>query len=166
MADPTRPGSKIFDPDPSLVWFEQSHQVYKTKFKSLHYWLLRSACKYLNYSLIIKIKLSMTSKRATPKEWTRFITASKVVKIVRDQQPKHLASFLDKTLFTEPRKGGLGKFFDESRTKWGEQSYCTIGYTLWMALLKMIKWDMPNDAIRILNKKESFEYINQNDWKL
>jgi len=36
----------------------------------------------------------------------------------RDKQPCVLAELLDRTLFEEPCKPGIGKFFDESRTKW------------------------------------------------
>jgi len=81
----------------SSVWFEQCKQRFKTKFKSLHYQLLRSACRDINY-MKSKVELSLESKRTTPMEWNRFATASKVVKIVRDQQPKHLAVLLDRTL--------------------------------------------------------------------
>jgi len=42
--------------------------------------------------------------------------------MLRDKQPKVLAELLDCTLFEEPQKPGLGKFFDELRAKWVKQS--------------------------------------------
>jgi len=85
------------------------------------------------------------------------MTAMKVVKIVRDQQPKHLAASLDITLDVEPRRPDHGKFFDESRSKWGRQvlqkriSFMNGMTRPWVLLY------MTNDAIRVLMKKEFFE---------
>jgi len=143
----------------SSVWFEQSKQRFKTKFKSLHHQLLRSACKDFNYSKS-KMELSLESKRATPEEWNRFVTASKVVKIARDQQPKHLAALLDRTLYTEPKKEGLENFFDESKSKWGKQSLQNRSSFMNGMTEPWLRRDMTNDAIRILMKKEFFAYIN------
>jgi len=134
----------------SSVWFEQCKQRFKTKFKSLHYQLLRSACRDINY-MKSKVELSLESKRTTPMEWNRFATSIKVVKIVR--QPKHLADLLDRTLYTEPRKEGIGRFFDESKSKWGKQSLQNrISFMNGMTE-PWLRRDMTNDAIRILMKK-------------
>jgi len=58
---------------------------------------------------LTKEDLNLKCQRATQVEWTRFITASKVVKIILDKQPKLLADLLDTTLYTVPRKPQLGK---------------------------------------------------------
>jgi len=50
----------------------------------------------------------------------------RVVKSLRVKQPKVLAELLDKTLFEEPRKPGMGKFYDGSRPN-GESNRCKTG---------------------------------------
>jgi len=94
----------------SSVWFERC----KGRYKSLHFRLLRTACKDygLNRS---KAELTKTCKRATPEEWAKFATASKVTKNMRDEQPKPLFTLLQRTLFGEQRRCGFGKFFDGSK---------------------------------------------------
>jgi len=87
---------------------------------SLHFRLLRTACRDYNYSKS-RVELTKVCKRATPSEWSKFATATRVVKTLRDKQPKVLAELLDMTLFEEPHKPGIGKFYDGSRTKWGRQ---------------------------------------------
>jgi hypothetical protein len=66
--------------------------------------------------------LTRLCKRATPDKWTNFITSSRVIKILRDEQPKELCEKLVATYFNQRRKPGLGFFFDRSRIKKGHQS--------------------------------------------
>jgi len=141
------------------VWFDRCKGRFKTKFKSLHYRLLRTACKDYHFSKS-KFELTKICKRANPIEWNKFATASKVVKIVRDQMPKPLFDLLDWTLYVEPRKPGFGKFFDSSKTKWGVQSIQNR-----LAIMGEVKDDwmdrhISDDAIRILMKNSFFEYFN------
>jgi len=105
----------------SSVWFEQCKSRFKTRFKSLHFRLLRMACKDygLNRS---KAELSAICKRATPEEWAKFATASKVTNIMRDEQLKPLFTLLQRTLFVEQRMCGYGKFFDGSKMTKGHQA--------------------------------------------
>ena len=49
-------------------------------------------------------ELTMRCERATPIEWVHFVTASKVIKTVRDQEPKQLFELLMCTYFEESRK--------------------------------------------------------------
>jgi len=51
----------------------------------------------------------------TPEQWAKFATASKVTKIMRDEQPKPLFTLLQRALFVEQRRCGFGKFFDGSQ---------------------------------------------------
>jgi len=98
----------------SSLWFEQCKSRFKTRFKSLHFRLLRTACKDygLNRS---NVKLTAICKRATPVEWAKFATTSKVTKIMRDEQPKQLFTLLQRTLFLEQGRCGFRKFFDGSK---------------------------------------------------
>jgi len=50
---------------------------------------LRTACKDFGLAKS-KEELIEMRKRATPNEWAKFATASKVTKIIRDEQPKPL----------------------------------------------------------------------------
>jgi len=143
----------------TVVWFDRCKERFKTKFKSLHYRLLRTACKDYHFSKS-KFELTKICNWANPIEWNKFATASKVVKIVRDQMPKPLFDLLDKTLYVEPRKPGFGKFFDSSKTKWGYQSIQNR-----MAMMGEVKDDwmerhISDDAIRILMKNSFFGYFN------
>jgi len=85
----------------SSVWFEQC----KSKFKSLHFRLLRTACKDygLNRS---KAELTAICIRATPEERAKFATASKATKIMRDEQPKPLFTLVQRSLFVEQMTKG------------------------------------------------------------
>jgi len=119
--------------------------------------MLRSACKDFNFNLT-KEDLNLKCQRATPVEWTRFIAASKVVKIIHDKQPKLLADLLDTTLYTVPRKPLLGKWYDGSRSKWGRQSL--QNRIIFMNGIKepWLRRDFTYDGIRILMKRKIFDY--------
>jgi len=86
----------------------------------MHFRLLRTACKDYYYKKS-RTKLTDICKHAGLREWTNTATGSKVLKIIRDQRPKPLLDLLDSALVFKPRKPGLGKFFDNSKSKWGYQ---------------------------------------------
>jgi len=89
------------------VEFEHCKSRFKTKFKLLHYRLLRTVCKD---------QTEIYTKRAM------FAMASKVANIIKDEQPKPLFNLLENTLFVEWRKWGYGNFLDGSKTPKGHQS--------------------------------------------
>jgi len=109
----TRPRSKNFDSDPSLVWFEFTKWSYKTKFNLIHYRFIRSACLGYQWKLS-KPDLTDWCKRSFPTKWIQFITASSVIKTFRDCSLKPLLDLLSIMYHEEPRKPGLGRFFDNS----------------------------------------------------
>jgi len=141
----------------SSVWYNLCKEKFKIKFRALHYRLLRSACKDFNFNLT-KTDLNLKCQRATPDEWTRFITASKVVKIIRDRQPKNLVDLLETTLYTVPRKPLLGRFYDGSKSKGGHQALHNRVTFLNGISEPWLRRDMTDDGIRILMKKEFFDY--------
>jgi len=98
------------------VWFEHTKWKYKPKFNSLHYRLLRSACKDYHFHFSKK-ELESRCKRASPTERNKFITTSRVTKTLRNNEPSNLADLLKTTLYEEPRFPGLAKFFDNSTKK-------------------------------------------------
>ncbi len=101
---------------------------------------------------------SKLCQRATPDEWTNLITSSRVIKILRDEEPRYLCNELIATYFDERRKPGLGFFFDRSKIKKGRQSLENI--LLFMRSI-MFEWTgntktLSNDRIRIEMKKSFF----------
>jgi len=123
---------------------------------------LRTACGDYNYSKS-RIELTRVCKRATPSEWSKFATATRVVKTLRDKQPKVLAELLDKTLFEEPPKPGMDKFYDGSRTKSGRQSMQNRLAMINDLVEPWLRRELSDDEIRIMMKKAYFEYMKKTD---
>ena len=67
-------------------------------------------------------ELTELCKRATPEQWTKFMTASRVIKIMRDNQPTELNQRLRSVYFEQRRQPGHGQFVDSARIKKGQQS--------------------------------------------
>ena len=68
-------------------------------------------------SRINREKLDALSKRATPKQWSMYSTASLVIKTLWDKKPTNLYENLIETLYTERRHPHLGKFFNNFRAR-------------------------------------------------
>jgi len=88
----------------------------KNKLRSLHFTLLRPACRDCQNEYSCNF-LSKICQRADPDEWSKFCTSSLVIKTIREKNPTNLHSLLMSIYFEEPRKAGLGIFFDKSNTK-------------------------------------------------
>ena len=146
----------------ACVWFESTKAKYKDKLKSLHFRLLRTATKDFQLKLTHD-ELTTQCRRATPKQWSNFITASKVMKIIRDKQPSELHQLLLRNYFEEPRYPGVGLFFDSSVNKKGLQSI--ENRLLFMRSIKT-PWNnkspLTNDEICIELKKRFFPYFLEN----
>ena len=143
----------------SSVWQSNIKAVYKTKLTSLHFRLLRTACRDYHQQ-IPRDQLTQRCKRATPNEWAKFTTASIAIKTVRDQSPKVLHEILIRTYYEERRYKGRGLFFDESKMLAGRQSlqnrlqHISSITSAWNELGKQIS----NDRIRTLLKGTFFSY--------
>ena len=87
----------------SSVWYQNIKSIYKTQLTSLHFRLLRSACKDFNFKLS-REDLSQRCQKATPNEWSRYTTASIAMKITRDKTPTILKDILQSTFYTERKK--------------------------------------------------------------
>ncbi len=69
----------------------ESHNIHKVKLNSYHFRLLRTAKR--DYMMKLKrTELTELCQRAMPEQWTKFMTASKVIKIMRDEQPPGLVT--------------------------------------------------------------------------
>ena len=103
-------------------------------------------------------ELTGLSQRATPEQWTKFITTSRVIKVLRDKEPKYLHVELIKNYFEEKRYPGVGMFFDASRIKKGQQA---ISNRLLFMRSIHYPWNskfLSNDIIRIEMKKCFFVF--------
>jgi hypothetical protein len=141
----------------SSVWFHNLKKTQKVKLNSFHFRLLRTAKN--DFRLCLKrTELTELCKRATPEQWTKFITSSRVIKIVRDNQPSELANRLKSVYFEENRRPGCGLFFDASRIKKGQQS---IQNRLLFMRSITYPWNrepMNDNLIRIEMKRAFFTY--------
>jgi len=144
----------------SSVWFQNIKQIYKTKLTSTHFRMLRVAKKDFKMALK-RTELTELCKRATPEQWAKFITATRVIKTVRSQEPPMLADRLMTVCFEEQRKPGLGLFYDSSRTRKGRQS---IENRLLFMRSITFPWNLcsklSDDRLRIEMKKVFFPYFS------
>jgi len=106
-----------------------------------------------------KAELTEICKRATSEEWAKFATASKVTKIMRDEQPKPLSNLLQRPLFIEQRRCGFGKFFDGSKTTKQHQALQNRLPCMTEIIEPWLDQKLNDDAIRILMKKSFFNYL-------
>jgi hypothetical protein len=139
------------------LWYQNLKHDSKTKLTSIHF-----RCAKKDYMMKFKRdQLTAECQRATPDQWTRFITASRIIKVMRDQKPVGLFNALEQCYFEEKRKPGIGLFFDSSRTKKGRQS---IQNRLLFMRSMNHPWNDPsnpmtNDQIRIVMKRTFFPYL-------
>jgi len=144
----------------SSVWFHSVKAIHKTKFNSLHFRMLRTATRQHETS---RSELTKRCRRATPNEWANFITASRVIKTIRDEQPKPLFDLLQCTYFEESRKPHVGLFFDDSKTLLGRQS---IQNRLMFMRRINDPWNnknqtLSNDQIRVITKEAFCDYYTE-----
>jgi hypothetical protein len=105
----------------SSVWLNCCKSIQRTKLASLHFRLLRTACKDF-WTKIPRAELTKRCMKATPTEWANFTSASLTIKILRDRQPSRLNDILLTTYYSERRNAARGLFFDSSKTRIGAQS--------------------------------------------
>lgn len=144
----------------SSVWFQNTKAIFKTRLNSIHFRLLRTAKRDFKMKFS-RCELTHLCKRATPEQWSKFITASRVIKIVRSNEPKELSDLLKSTYFEEKRKPGVGLFFDSSRLLKGRQS---IQNRLLFMRSISYPWNtektLSDDLLRIEMKKTYFPHIS------
>jgi len=86
----------------------------------MHFRMLQVACRDFDHQ-ISKEDLMVRCKRATPLQWVRFLTLSKVINITTNKEPPDLYNSLMSTLYSKPHKPDIGYFFDNSKWKPGKQ---------------------------------------------
>jgi len=103
------------------VWLPNCKAIQKTKLTSLHFRLLRTACKDY-WTKLSRIELTNRCQKATPPEWSKYTTASVAIKVIKTKQPQRLHDILKSTYYSERRNAGKGLFYDSSKTVPGRQS--------------------------------------------
>ncbi len=90
-----------------------------------------------------------------PLEWVRFSTVCRVIKTIRDEEPKPLFDLLLRNYFEESRKPGCGFFFDDSHTQLDRQSIQNRLIFMFCIDEHWIIKQSPltNDQIRVLVKR-------------
>ncbi len=107
----------------SPVWLNTtlSSKLWK-KVTSFHYRVMRVACND-HKARKKRIVIDSICKRATPRMWSDYITASIAMKIIRDQAPLKLANTIRDSMTIERRKPSNPRFFDSSRIRHGRHSF-------------------------------------------
>ena len=107
-----------------------------------------------------RTELTELCERATPEQWTKFITATLVVKIVRNNSPTELAMRIKTVYFEENQKPNLGMFFDSSRTMKGRQSIQNrLLFMRSITFLWNSSYKLSDDKLRIETEKAFFPYF-------
>ncbi len=104
-------------------------------------------------------KLDQWSKRASPKQGSKYAKASTVIKILKHRKPINLYNYLQETFYKERRKPGIGKFCNNSKGKIGHQK---VGKNLFFMAAIQDDWykrDLSDDQIRTLLKRTFFGYL-------
>lgn len=92
------------------------------KVESMHYRIMRVAINDFKGRRKRKV-IDSLCKRATPRMWSDYISASTAIKIIRDNKPRGLADSIEKNMVTERRRDGFGRLFDGSRRRIGLHSF-------------------------------------------
>jgi hypothetical protein len=134
-----------------------SQKLFK-RIDSFHYRVMRVACNDFKGTRK-RIVIDSQCKRATPRMWSSYVTASTALKIIRDDQPKILSDTISANMTVERRKPRFGRFFDTSHRKPGKHRFSNR-LTFLNDINEPFLFPTPsNDAIRILLKRHlNFEF--------
>ncbi len=137
----------------SPVWLNNTlaSRLWK-KVNSFHYRVMRVACNDFRTKISKKV-IDSTCKRATPKMWSQYISASTAIKILRDSTPRLLAEALQQSMTVERRRPRHGRFFDCSRRKPGRHSFNNRLVHLNSIAEPWLDPFPTNDSIRIILKQ-------------
>jgi len=138
------------------VWYSSCKKRYLNKVKALYFRLLRTACNDRNKT-IPKLDLIKRCNRATPCEWAKYLTASRVMKIIRDKNPSVLHLKIMQNYYEVPRKLNAGRFFDNSTSVVGKQNLANR-LDFFKDFSQPWNMDKSDAEIRIFLKEQLFFY--------
>ncbi len=142
------------------VWYhKQLSYGLKRKIKSAHYRALRFV-----YGKASHEDLDILSGRASPEEYSDFITAKMAARIINEQNPVRLHDSLVKNCYSERRIHERVFFFDNSHRKIGKQ--CLRNRLQTISRQMKFSWtSCDRDTLRIGLKKCFFKYYKTCDQK-
>jgi hypothetical protein len=85
-------------------------------------------------------KLDLICQRASSKQWSKYATASVVIKCLTSNESKGLIPIISETLYTERRFPDVAKLYDNAKKKIGRQQrgnnleFMTAGKTRWLGM--------------------------------
>ncbi len=143
----------------SDVWLTTStSQKLWTVINSIHYKSLRIAvCDHKQR--INREKLDVLCQRANPKQWSKYSSASLVIKVLQREEPSYLVNNLRTTLYFERRSPHIGKFYDNSKGKIGRQKLCNGLQHMAAIRFNWLGLQLGNATIRSSLKKTYFAYL-------
>lgn len=132
-----------------LGWHTRKMDI--RKLNSVHYRLLRTALG--DWRQTIGRDHLDALGRVRPTLWAKYITASTVVKILRDDQPARLSDHIQDTIYSEERTMRV-KFYDKSKLKPGQQAIGNRIKHIFDEIYSTITFNESNDSLRVLLKRE------------
>jgi len=116
----------------------------------------------INTSIWVLLPFSHSDIPVVTTEWLNYITASLVIKIMRDKMPEHIHSKLSETIYSTRWKPQVRKFYDNARGKIGKQSIQNWLQHMDRLTENWLHSDWNNEQIRTTLKKTFFQYAK---WK-
>jgi len=137
----------------SVVWLGiHTPKALVKKLNAAHYRFLRVAT--MDWKRRKKKKELDLIGLANPVQWFHYITASTVIKIMKNEEPKLLHESLTSTCYTEQRRPERFRFYDSSASRFGKDAICNR----LTDIFKLIDFDHLNinDHLLRINLKKSF----------
>jgi hypothetical protein len=143
----------------SPVWMGNLTSANWKRINSSHYRALRAALK--DYRKRKKrSELDAEAKRSTPREWSKYIISSTVIKLY-NRSDTNIANLLRSSSYVNDRMPFKAKFIDTSRLKIGRQSLLArIGPLFSSISFNWIDPTITDDYLRRELKREFFKYNN------
>jgi hypothetical protein len=135
----------------SPVWLGlHTKKIDIKKLTSLHYRLLRTVIG--DWKQVVSKRILDNIGRVGPELWSKYITASTVIKILRDGHPVRLNDSILKNIYVNDRSKSI-KFFDRSHFKAGKQSINNRLGDIFQEIKTEITLTESNDTLRRILKK-------------
>jgi len=144
----------------AAVWMTQDLKAKDWKLlEAAHYKAMRVAAR--DYKQVVpKVTLDETCKRATPRQWSSYISAATAIRIIQNNEPLMLNTQIRKNMYINARNPNKPHFFDYSKHKIGKQ--CVSNRIMPIFKSVCFPWynlNLSRDSIRVGLKKSFFPYI-------
>jgi len=145
----------------SAIWMTPNLKSKNWKLlEAAHYRVMRIAVEDYPRKLS-RTLIDNLCERATPRQWSSYITASSVIKIIERNSPAWLCKDLKSSMYVNERRIKRPTFHDRSRHKIGKQ--CLKNRLTSIFKCVDLDWhglNLGNDTLRVGLKKSFFPYFN------